>query len=235
VTAAKVLVIEDDLTMAEMVAYNLKREGFSTGVATDGLEGLRLSKDRGVGVVVLDLMLPSLDGLQIARALRAARPEVPILMLTARSEPALKMEGFDAGADDFLTKPFHMEELIARVKALVRRSRVAAADSEPPDEIAFGDLRLAVRDQRCWVAGVELELRPKELALLATLAGEPGKLFNRVELAERVWGYSHLGDTRTIDTHVKNVRRKVETRSEYRYIETVRGSGYRFRVQPRAT
>ena len=217
--------------MAEMVAYNLRREDMDVTVASDGAAGLRGAKDKAVALVVLDLMLPSLDGLQIARELRLARPEVPILMLTARGEDRMKVSGFEAGADDYVTKPFSMDELVARVRALLRRAR--ASNAPAPDEIAFGDLRLAVRDRRCWVDGHELELRPKEFALLATLASQPGHLFTRVDLAEQVWGYAHLGDTRTIDTHVKNVRRKVEDRSRYRYIETVRGSGYRFRVTPK--
>jgi two-component system alkaline phosphatase synthesis response regulator PhoP len=227
-----VLVIEDDPTMAEMVAYNLRRGGFDASVSGDGAQGLGLARDLGVSVVVLDLMLPSMDGMQIARELRRERPELPILMLTARDEAHVKVEGFDAGIDDYVTKPFSMEELVARVKALLRRSSVGRARSGAPEELVFGDLRLNVPDRRCWVGEAEVELRAKEFGLLATLAGSPGKLFSRVELAERVWGYAHLGDTRTIDTHVKNVRRKVEERSSFTYIETVRGSGYRFRVRP---
>jgi two-component system, OmpR family, alkaline phosphatase synthesis response regulator PhoP len=233
VTKQHVLVIEDDPTMAEMVAYNLRRNDLEVTVSADGSEGLKLAKDRAVALVVLDLMLPSLDGVQIARELRLVRPNVPILMLTARAEDRVKLSGFEAGADDYVTKPFSMEELVMRVKALLRRSTPASGRAASPEEIAFGDVRLAVRDQRCWVDGTELVLRPKEYALLATMASEPGRLFSRLDLAERVWGYTHLGDTRTIDTHVKNVRRKVEANSSYRYIETVRGTGYRFRVRPK--
>jgi two-component system response regulator ResD len=119
------------------------------------------------------------------------------------------------------------------VKALLRRSRVEALRQVAPDEITFGDMRVNARDFLCWIKDEELGLRPKELSLLATLAAEPGRLFSRIELAELVWGYTYLGDTRTIDTHVKNVRRKVEERSDYTYIETVRGVGYRFRVRPK--
>ncbi|MBI4728534.1 MAG: response regulator transcription factor [Acidobacteria bacterium] len=232
-TKPKILVIEDDPTMAEMVAYNLRRQDIEVVVATDGGVGLREARDRGVSLVVLDLMLPVMDGLQIARELRTTRPDVPIIMLTARSEDESKLRGFEAGADDYVTKPFGMEELLARVKALLRRSRVHVRTVAPPDAISFGDLRLAVQDQRAWVREEELTLRPKEFALIATLAAEPGKLFTRVELAERLWGYSYLGETRTIDTHVKNLRRKVEDGSAYRYVETVRGAGYRFRVRPK--
>jgi DNA-binding response OmpR family regulator len=233
VNKRKVLVIEDDTTMAEMVAYNLRREDLDVSVAADGSAGLSLARDKGVALVILDLMLPSLDGLSISRELRLARPDLPILMLTARGEDRVKLSGFEAGADDFVTKPFSMEELIARVRALLRRARGAAESAPSPDEIVFGDLRLAVRDRRCWIDDREVELRPKEFALLATIAAQPGRLFSRVDLAEEVWGYSHLGDTRTIDTHVKNLRHKVEERSAYRYIETVRGAGYRFRVTPK--
>jgi two-component system alkaline phosphatase synthesis response regulator PhoP len=219
--------------MAEMLAYNLRRQGLDVETTGDGAQGMRRARDHAFSLILLDLMLPSLDGIQIADELRKTRPDVPILMLTARAEEDTKLRGFAAGADDYLTKPFSMEELVARVKALLRRSRVEAIRTDTPAEIAFGDLRLATRDFRCWVGDEELDLRPKEFSLLATLAAEPGRLFTRVELAEKVWGYTYLGDTRTIDTHVKNVRRKVEDRSAYRYIDTVRGVGYRFRVRPK--
>ena len=229
----KVLIVEDDQTMSEMLAYNLRRQGLEVEAAADGVEGLKRARDHGISLIVLDLMLPSLDGLSIADELRKTRPDVPILILTARAEEESKLRGFAAGADDYITKPFSMDELVARVKALLRRSRVEAIRTETPSEIAFGDLRLATRDFRCWIGDDELDLRPKEFSLLVTLAAEPGRLFTRVELAERVWGYTYLGDTRTIDTHVKNVRRKVEEPSRYRYIDTVRGVGYRFRVRPK--
>jgi len=229
-----VLLVEDDTTMAEMVAYNLRRQGLDVDVTGDGHDGLRKARQKTVSLLILDLMLPNVDGMDIAIEVRRSRPDVPILMLTARAEEETKLRGFAAGVDDYLTKPFSMDELVARVKALLRRSRVEALRSEAPPEIVFGDLRMATRDFRCWVDGEEIDLRPKEFSLLATLAAEPGRLFTRLELAERVWGYTHLGDTRTIDTHVKNVRRKVEDRSAYRYVETVRGVGYRFRVKPKA-
>jgi DNA-binding response OmpR family regulator len=229
----KVLVVEDDATMAEMVGYNLRRQGLEVETAAEGHEGLRKARDRSVSLIVLDLMLPQLDGLQIVDELRRTRPDVPVLMLTARTEEETKLKGFAAGVDDYLTKPFSMDELVARIKALLRRSRVEAIRTETPQDIAFGDLRLNTRDFRCWITDEEIELRPKEFSLLATLAAEPGRLFTRVELAERVWGYTYLGDTRTIDTHVKNVRRKVERDSGYTYIDTVRGVGYRFRVRPK--
>jgi len=230
---ALVLVVEDDPTMADMVAYNLRRQGLEVEIARDGSSGLERGKSPEVSLILLDVMLPSVDGLQIAEQLRAARPGLPILMLTGRGEEEVKLRGFAAGADDYLTKPFSMEELMVRVKALVRRSRAEAIRTESPSEIIFGDLHLVARDFRCWVGGREVTLRPKEFSLLARLCSEPGRLFSRVELAEDVWGYNHLGDTRTIDTHVKNLRRKVEDGSAYRYIETVRGLGYRFRLSPK--
>jgi DNA-binding response OmpR family regulator len=229
----KVLVVEDDPTMAEMVEYNLRAQGLEVEVASDGGEGLRKARKHEFSLVLLDVMLPSIDGLKVADDLRRTRPDVPILIVSARAEEDTKLRGFAAGADDYLTKPFSMEELVARVKALLRRSRVEALRTEVPSELSFGDLRMATRDFRTWVDDRELDLRPKEFSLLATLAAEPGRLFTRVELAEKVWGYTYLGDTRTIDTHVKNLRKKVEDASAYRYIETVRGVGYRFRVKPK--
>jgi len=230
---AKVLVVEDDPTMAEMVAYNLRRQGLEVETTADGLDGLRRARATEVALLILDLMLPSMDGLTVAEELRRARPEVPILMLTARAEESTKLAGFAAGIDDYLTKPFSMEELVARVKALLRRARAESVRGEVPAEMVFGDMRLVPADLQCSVAGVEVELRPKEFALLATLAAEPGRLLTRQDLARRVWEYDYLGSTRTIDTHVKNVRRKVEEHSGYTYIDTVRGAGYRFRVRPK--
>src|SRR6266851_2547288 len=192
---ALVLVVEDDPTMAEMVSYNLRRQGLEVDVARDGPSGLLRARRRDVSLVLLDVMLPNLDGVQVAEQLRALRPNLPILMLTARGE---------------------------------------AIRSESPSEVRFGDLRLVARDFRCWVGDTEVALRPKEFSLLARLASEPGRLFSRLELAEEIWGYSHLGDTRTIDTHVKNLRRKVEDDSDYLFIETVRGLGYRFRLRLKA-
>ena len=231
----KVLIVEDDATMAEMVAYNLRRQGLEVEAVHDGQQGLREAKDMSFNLILVDLMLPTMDGLHLVDELRVSRPDVPILMLTARTEEETKLAGFAAGVDDYLTKPFSMDELVARVKALLRRSRVEALRTEAPSEIAFGDLKLLPRDFRCWIGEDEVDLRPKEFSLLATLASEPGRLFTREELAEKVWGYTYLGDTRTIDTHVKNIRRKVEDASAYTYVETIRGVGYRFRVKPKAS
>lgn len=230
----RLLIVEDDPTMSEMLAYNLRREGFEVAIALDGPTGLALAGEDDVSLLIVDLMLPGLDGMQIAREMRRRRPDLIILMLTAKGEEQVRIQGFGAGIDDFLTKPFSMSELIARVKALLRRSRLHALRTETPAELVFGDLRIVASDFRCWVAGTEVELRPKELSLLATLASEPGKLFSRAEIAERVWGYEGMSDTRTIDTHVKNIRRKVEAVSRFSYIVTVRGIGYRFKVVPRS-
>lgn len=229
---SRLLIVEDDPTMSEMLAYNLRREGFEVDTATDGQTGLAMANSPEISLMIVDLMLPGLDGMQITREARRRRPDLIILMLTAKGEEKVRIDGFVAGVDDFLAKPFSMSELVARVKALLRRSRLHALRTDAPEELVFGDLRIAARDFRCWVDGSEVELRPKELSLLATLASEPGRLFSRAELAERVWGYEGMTDTRTIDTHIKNLRRKVEARSAYRYIATVRGIGYRFKVSP---
>lgn len=230
---AKLLVVEDDPTMCEMLAYNLRREGFDVDTAADGETGLIKAGASDVSMMILDLMLPGMDGLEITRDIRQRRNDLIILMLTARSEEAVRISGFGSGIDDFLAKPFSMGELVARVKALLRRSRVEALRTGAPPELLFGDLKIVARDFRCWVGDSEVDLRPKELTLLATLASEPGRLFSRAELADKVWGYDKMIDTRTIDTHIKNLRRKVEQPSRYTYIVTVRGIGYRFRVQPK--
>lgn len=228
----KILVVEDDPTMCEMLAYNLRRHGFEVETASDGPSGLKMASSNDVALLVLDLMLPGINGMKITQELRQRRPDLVILMLTAKGEEKVKLEGFLSGVDDFLAKPFSMDELLARVRALVRRSRTEAIRGSAPSELVFGDLRLMPRDFRCWVGEKELDLRPKELKLLVTLASEPGRLFSRAEIAEKVWGYGNMTDTRTIDTHVKNLRRKVESRSAFTYISTVRGIGYRFKVSP---
>jgi DNA-binding response OmpR family regulator len=219
--------------MCEMLAYNLRLEGFDVDTAADGEEGLKKAGAPDVSMMILDLMLPGIDGLQITREIRQRRDDLIILMLTARSEEKVRIQGFGSGIDDFLAKPFSMGELVARVKALLRRSRMEALRTSAPPELVFGDLKIVARDFRCWVGETEIDLRPKELTLLATLAAEPGRLFSRAELADKVWGYDKMTDTRTIDTHIKNLRRKVECLSGYTYIVTVRGIGYRFRVQPK--
>ena len=155
---ALVLVVEDDPTMAEMVSYNLRRQGLDVDVARDGPSGLRRARSQDVSIVLLDVMLPNLDGVQVAEQLRASRPTLPILMLTARGEEDVKLRGFAAGADDYLIKPFSMDELVLRVKALVRRSRAEAIRSETPPEIRFGDLRLVARDFRCWIDDQEVSV-----------------------------------------------------------------------------
>lgn len=231
---SRLLVVEDDPTMSEMLAYNLRRQGFEVDIASDGPSGLTKATTSDVSLMILDLMLPGIDGMKITQEMRSRRPDLVILMLTAKGEDKVRLEGFRSGVDDFLAKPFSMDELIARVKALLRRSRVEAIRTAKPHEIAIGDLRIDARDFRCWVGEVEVYLRPKELTLLATLASEPERLFSRADIAERVWGYDNMSDTRTIDTHIKNLRRKVEGISAFTYISTVRGLGYRFRVTPNA-
>jgi two-component system, OmpR family, alkaline phosphatase synthesis response regulator PhoP len=228
----KLLVVEDDPTMSEMLAYNLSRQGFDVETAFDGPSGLTRATTSDFSLMILDLMLPGIDGMKITREMRLRKPDLVILMLTAKGEDNTRLEGFRSGVDDFLAKPFSMDELIARVKALLRRSRIEAIRTTAPSELVFGDLRIVAKDFRCWVGDVEVDLRPKEFSLLATLASEPGRLFTRAEIAEKVWGYGNMSDTRTIDTHMKNLRRKVESISAFTYISTVRGLGYRFKASP---
>ena len=232
VAMPRLLVVEDDPTMSEMLAYNLRRHGFEVETALDGPTGLAKATNLDISLMILDLMLPGIDGMKITQEMRQRKPDLVILMLTAKGEDKVRLEGFLSGVDDFLAKPFSMDELIARVKTLLRRSRIEAIRSTSPSELVFGDLKIVAKDFRCWVGDTEVDLRPKELTLLATLASEPGRLFSRAEIAEKVWGYRNMTDTRTIDTHVKNLRRKVESISGYTFISTVRGLGYRFRVSP---
>ncbi len=221
-----VLVIEDDPSINEVVEYNLKREGFSVLVATSGDDGLKLAKAGEPDLVLLDLMLPGLNGFEVCRQLRERDPALPILMITALQDEGSKVKGFDSGADDYIVKPFSIVEVLAKVKAIIRRTE-ALRSKEKNRAIEIGDLVIDPVAYTVCVSGKPIPLRPKEFQLLALFASNPGKLFTRKEIAEKVWGYSAVAG-RTIDVHVKRLRSKVESLSAHSYIKTVHGLGYRF-------
>jgi two-component system alkaline phosphatase synthesis response regulator PhoP len=221
----RVLVVEDDPAMAHALRDGFQFEGHSVLVAADGAEGLRLASQAELDLVVLDVMLPKLSGLDVCRQLRAARSDVPILLLTARSQEADKVEGLRLGADDYVTKPFSFVELMARVEALVRRSR----RREAPETWRFGDVTLDFRRLQATRAGAPLELSPREFAVLACLIGRRGEVVTREQLLQVAWGYESLPLTRTVDMHIAKLRRKIEPDpAQPRFIVTVHGRGYRF-------
>lgn len=222
---AHVLVVDDEPAIVELVRFTLEREGFMVTVATDGWEGLSQARDLKPDLVVLDLMLPGLSGLEVCRALRA-ETDVPVLMLTARKEESDRVAGLELGADDYVTKPFSPRELAARVKAILRRARGRTDGEAEADQ----GLSLDTERRRVTVDGQPVELTFTEFELLRTLKSSPGRAYSRDDLLSRVWGTDFYGDTRTVDVHIRHLREKLqEDPVKPRFIETVRGVGYRFR------
>jgi DNA-binding response OmpR family regulator len=224
---ADILVVEDDPIIRQTVDYALRRAGFSTRASGDGIEALQMATESAPDLILLDLMLPGIDGFEFAQHIRRTDPEVAIVMVTALGEERDKVRGLDAGADDYITKPFSMEELLARVRANLRRVRERAV-LDTDELIEVGDLAIEPAQLRVNVGGSPIRLRLKEFQLLLALAREPGKLMSRQKLAEKVWGYDHLNSSRTIDVHIRRLRQAVEDVSSYTFITTVHGVGYRF-------
>ncbi len=239
-SAGTILVVDDEPTLRDTIAYNLRREGFDVLLAADGVEALALARGQRPDLLVLDIMLPGIDGLQVLRTLRA-ESTVPILLLSARGDEFDRVLGLELGADDYLPKPFAMRELIARVRAGVRRARMAAPEASPApeptgrDRIVAGALVIDTQARIVTFAGDEVALKPKEFDLLVYLARHPGVALTREALLREVWGYAYPVDTRTIDVHVRGLRQKLEADTEDGgLIETVRGHGYRFAARPGA-
>ena len=228
---AKVLIVEDDPNLLHTLRYNFEREGFQVSTAVDGVQALEVARREQPAAVILDVMLPRLDGFDVCRALRRDST-VPILMLTARDDEIDRVVGLELGADDYLTKPFSVRELLARVKAMLRRVEMLQASGPRPAArlVRAGDLAVNFDEHRVHRAGRELQLKPKEYDLLVYLMQQPGRVFNRDQLLSQVWGYDFAGDSRTVDVHIRWLREKIEADpGRPVLIETVRGVGYRFR------
>jgi DNA-binding response OmpR family regulator len=230
---ARILVVEDDPIIRQTVEYALQRAGFETETSGDGAEALAVARSTQPDLILLDLMLPGMDGYAFAHELRKSDRETAIIMVTALDQERDKVKGLDAGADDYITKPFSMEELLARVRANLRRvrEREVLTKDEP---IEVGDLRIEPSEVRVSVKGDPTKLRLKEFQLLVALASEPGSLQTRQRLAQDVWGYDFLPSSRTIDVHIRRLRQAIEDPSDYVYIHTVHGMGYRFEPQPKS-
>ena len=225
--AKTVLVVEDEAALASTLSYNLRKSGFNVISAADGLEGLQAARRSNPDVVVLDLMLPKMDGLEVCRRLRA-ETDIPILMLTAKSEELDKVLGLEMGADDYLTKPFSMRELMARVRALLRRTGNRAVP-EDAQRIVVADIEIDLRGRTVMRDGEEISLKPKEFDVLFFMAQNAGQVFTREQLLERVWGYEFYGGSRTVDVHVRWLREKLERNPGHpQHLLTVRGVGYKF-------
>ena len=228
----RILLIEDDPDIAGLVRLHLRDLNFEVELATDGLKGLELALSGNFDLVILDLMLPKLDGHQVCKKIRQRDTRLPILMLTLKSELVDKVLGLELGADDYMTKPFSIQELQARVKALLRRAEVVNESDQTvlvPPPIKVGELLIDRDKRRVTLRGVEVELTPKQLDLLVLLASNPGRPYSRQELLDRVWGYQSSGYEHTIDTHVNRLRSKLEPNpSNPTLIITVWGVGYKF-------
>jgi two-component system alkaline phosphatase synthesis response regulator PhoP len=226
-TAKRVLVVDDDPKTVELVTAYLKRDGYTVFTADDGTEALRLAREKRPDLVVLDLMLPGLDGLEVCRALRA-ESTVSIIMLTAKTGEQDKLYGLDLGADDYVTKPFSPKELAARVRAVLRRLPEETYQ-RGPEQVEYGKLVINFAKHEVFLSAKPVELTPIEFRLLAVLAREPERVFNRAQIIESVAGYDFDGFDRTIDVHILNLRRKLEPDPRHpRYIKTVYGFGYKF-------
>lgn len=227
-TAGNILVVEDDVNVAELIRLYLAKAGHDVRVARDGLEALDLFREKRPDLVILDVMLPFLDGWEVCREIRR-ESEAPVIMLTARGESGEKVLGFELGADDYVVKPFDPQELMGRVRAVLRRTRPNPDQSQV---LRFPGLVVDMSQYRVELDGAPVEMTPRELELLHFLAAHPNQVFNREQLLSQVWGYDYLGDSRTVDAHVKRLRKKLEGPERSWRLGTVWGVGYKFEVRP---
>jgi len=226
-TESKILVVDDEPGIISNVRAYLEREGYAVQTAQDGASALRLARSFSPDLVVLDIMLPGIDGLEVLRQLRQ-ESAVYVLLLTARTEEMDKVIGLTVGADDYLTKPFSPRELVARIKAILRRGR-GAAEPTAAATLTFGDLRIDPAAHRAWKGDAAVDLTAIEFNLLYALAKHQGRVLSREQLIEQVWGYDYYGDDRVVDVHLGRLRKKIEDNPEHpQLVVTVRGVGYRF-------
>lgn len=229
---SKILVVEDDRNLLDVLKYNLAKEGNDVLTAADGIEALDVARSKKPNLIVLDIMLPKLDGFEVCRILRREMT-VPILMLTAKAEETDKVVGLELGADDYMTKPFSMREFLARIRAMLRRAEMMTATSSAqeaiPSLIKVGELEIDFARHKVSRSGTIIDLSPKEFDLLAFLIKNKEQVFSRDQLLEKVWGYDYAGDTRTVDVHIRWLRQKIEADpASPGHILTVRGIGYKF-------
>ncbi len=223
-----VLVVEDDSNIAELLRLYLEKEGYRVLAAADGNKGVELFRTSSPDLVLLDLMLPGLDGWGVCRAIRQSSP-VPIIMLTAKGETVDKVSGLKMGADDYITKPFEMKEVLARIEAVLRRS--ALPEETPKKRLTFDKLVVDLESFELIVDGKKIDTPPKEMELLYHLASSPNRVYTRNQLLDEVWGFDYFGDSRTVDVHIKRLREKLEGVSDQWCLKTVWGVGYKFELQ----
>ena len=223
------LVVEDNTDIANLVSMHLRDLDAEVQIASDGRRGLAMAQASDFDLIILDLMLPGIDGLEICRQLRSHADNTPILMLTAKSAELDRIVGLEMGADDYLPKPFSVRELVARAKAILRRTEMAAIQPDDQEVINAGDLSLDYKRRAVTIAGKEMELTAREFDLLWHFANHPGQVFTRGQLLDKVWGYGHDGYEHTVNSHINRLRAKIESDpSNAKYIQTVWGVGYKF-------
>jgi two-component system alkaline phosphatase synthesis response regulator PhoP len=229
----RLLLIEDDPTLRRALAFNLSREGYDVASAADGESGLEAARADRLDLILLDVMLPGMSGIEVLRVLRREGISTPVIILSAKGDEIDRVVGLKVGADDYVAKPFSRPELLARIEAVLRRQRREGAEPEAREELAFGDVRIDTARREVSVDGEAVHLTTKEFDLLAHMAANPGRIFTRDQLLARIWGYDYVGDGRTVDVHVSWLRGKLRGADGHNYFRTVRGVGYA--VAPRPT
>lgn len=228
----KVLVVDDEVHIVELIKFNLESNGYEVVTAYDGEEAIEKAEVEKPNLIILDLMLPKLDGIEVCRRLRRNQKtaQISIIMLTAKSDESDKIVGLEIGADDYMTKPFSIKELIARTKAVLRRNSPVTVNTQNGNTIEIGDILIDKDKHEVYKGGEIIELTLKEFDLLKTLAENRGKVVSRNTLLDEIWGYDYFGETRTVDVHIRHLRKKIEDDdSNPKYVETIRGRGYKLK------
>lgn len=224
----KILIVDDERNIVELIRLYLEREGYSTVCAYDGEEALRLFEEQQPELILLDIMLPKMDGWQVCKEIRKSS-DTPIIMLTAKSDTFDKVLGLELGADDYMTKPFEAKELLARVKAVLRRTESQEQNAEK--EVSFKNLSINISNYELKINNKQVDAPPKEIELLYFLASNPNRVYTREQLLEEVWGFDYFGDSRTVDVHIKRLREKLEGVEANWQLKTVWGVGYKFELK----
>jgi two-component system, OmpR family, alkaline phosphatase synthesis response regulator PhoP len=228
----RLLIVEDDPTLRQALAFNLSREGYDVATAANGEAALQSARNERLDLVLLDVMLPGMSGVEVLRVLRRDGVTTPVIILSAKGDEIDRVVGLKVGADDYIAKPFSRPELLARIEAVLRRQRREAESPERREQLAFGGVEIDVSRREVTVEGSAVHLTTKEFDLLAHMAASPGRIFTRDQLLARIWGYDYVGDGRTVDVHVSWLRGKLRGTDGHNYFRTVRGVGYAF--APRA-
>ena len=228
----RILLVEDDPTLRQALAFNLTREGYEVSTASDGERALDAARNERLDVILLDVMLPGMSGIEVLRVLRREGVTTPVIVLSAKADEIDRVVGLKVGADDYITKPFSRPELLARVEAVLRRQRREGDEPPAEERMDFGPISIDVARREVAIGGSPVHLTTKEFDLLVHMAGNPGRIFTRDQLLARIWGYDYSGDGRTVDVHVSWLRGKLRDADGHNYFRTVRGVGYAFAPRP---